>query len=919
MNNVLLQTKLYVPSIRPNVISRPRLIAKLAGQSSQKFVLLSAPAGYGKTTFVTEWVAHLQKKTAVCWLSLDKDDSVPRQFFSYLAAVIKPLTAVHSLLAQYLQSTQPMPIKGLMTAFINDVTPVSTPFNVILDDYHTIDNPEIDEAITFLIDHMPPQMTLVITTREDPSLPLARYRVKGEMSELRADDLRFTPKEATQFLNQMMGLTLSEEEITALDTRTEGWIAGLQLAALSMQGRTDTARFIEAFTGSHRFVLDYLIEEVLQRQPEQMYQFLLQTSILNRLNGSLCDALMGFEASAVAKQKSSRAILDALEKENLFTISLDDQRSWYRYHHLFADVLQSRLVEEESPSHISILHQKASQWYAQNGFQADAIRHSLASQDFEQAAHLIERAWRGMDRTLQSATWLRWAKSLPDDFIRNRPVLSVGYAWALFDAGELETAVHYLDNAEEWLATTDNEEKTAVAHSTKMAVSDEEEFDTLPATIAAARAYHAQAVGDITATIKQAQQALDLLPQEDYLGRAIPYALLGLAYWTSGNLDAAFRALADSMSGFQKAGNKLLAISGTFGLADMRIVQGRLHDAVKLYEQALQLVTTQGEPYVQGTADLYLGLSDLHREMGHQDVANQLLQKSQAVQSQAGEKVYFYRLSFYQAQLNAKQGAFEVALQLLAQAETLFAQIHIPDMRPVSALRARFWVAQGDLSKALRWIDENNLSEVDTLSFLREYEHITLARILIAQFKSEPENHDPKVIQTFLAKLLHAAKDSGRIGSVIEILLLQALVFHAQKDNVAALVALEQALIVAEPEGYCRIFLYEGAPIEQLLSEAAIQGVMPSYVGELLAAFKAEKRETQSNLTSPDQPLLDPLSQRELEILSLIAAGLKNKEIAEQLIISLNTVLYHAKNIYSKLGVNKRMLAVAKAKELDLI
>ena len=418
MPTSILATKLYIPPPRSKAVPRPRLVARLNEGLHRKLTLISAPAGFGKTTLVSEWVAGCERPVA--WLSLDEGDNDLARFLAYLVAALQTITAdMGKGLLAGLQSPQPPPIELILTTLLNEITTIPDHFVLVLDDYHVIDAQPVDHALTFLLEHLPPQMHLVIATREDPQLPLARLRARGQLTELRAADLRFTPSEAAEFLNQVMGLNLSADDIAALETRTEGWIAGLQMAALSMQGRSDTASFIQAFTGSHRFVLDYLVEEVLQRQPERVRSFLLQTAILDRLSGPLCDAVTGRE--------DGRGMLDALERGNLFVVPLDDRRQWYRYHHLFADVLQARLMEEQ-PDQVSGLHRRASAWYEQNGLPSDAIRHALAAEDFERAADLIELAGPMVEESSLTATWLGWVRALPDELVRIRPVLSVRYA-----------------------------------------------------------------------------------------------------------------------------------------------------------------------------------------------------------------------------------------------------------------------------------------------------------------------------------------------------------------------------------------------------------------------------------------------------------------------------------------------------------
>ncbi|MDJ0753011.1 MAG: LuxR C-terminal-related transcriptional regulator [Ardenticatenaceae bacterium] len=918
METNLLQTKLYTPSLRPSLVPRPHLVAKLDGERPCKLILLSAPAGYGKTTLITEWIAQVQQKTTACWLSLDEDDSDPQQFFSYLAAATRSLSDTQSSLSQFLHSPQPLPAKNLMAAFLNDVTPVSTPFALILDDYHVIESAEIDRVMAFLLDRMPPQMTLVITSRSDPGFPISRLRARGELVELRADDLRFSEVEAAQFLQQNMNLTLSPDQIAALENRTEGWIAGLQMAALSMQNRSDVARFIDNFTGSHRFIMDFLLEEVLNQQPAVVQKFLLETAVLDRLSADLCDAVR-------QSLPSSQEILEQLETHNLFLISLDNERRWYRYHNLFAELLQQRLhqnitfhADAEGRS-VAELHSRASQWYEENGPEIKAIHHAIAANDYERTARLIELAWPTMDGTFQTATWLDWAKTIPVDLIRTRPVLNVAYAWALLNGGELEGAEAHLQDAERWLDT--GADTDVSSEESQMIVVDEEQFRTLPASMASARTYYAQAVGDVPNTLKYAQQALDLLPEDDFIRRGPAASILGLVYWADGKLEAAYQTLAMAMNGFRQAGQILFAISGTYGLADMRIAQGRLGEAVKTYERALKLALEQGEPAIRGTTDIYWGLRMLSFERGDTETANRYLLKSEELGEEAALPDWPYRRFRGQARIKEIEGAFDVALKLLDEAERIYIRTPVPNVRPVGALKAQVRIKQSELAKAREWADEQSLSVDDDLSYLREFEHITLARLLIAEYKNTQTERFILEAVSLLNRLLKPALDEQRMGSVLEILVVQALAYEAQGDISSSQMSLERALTIAEPEGYVCLFINEGIPMAQLLSTIADREIMPNYVGKLLAAFEDVGQGSVDTSVQPsaDQPLVDPLSKRELEILMLIAAGLKNKEIADQLVISLNTVLYHIKNIYGKLGVNKRTLAVAKAKEINLI
>jgi LuxR family transcriptional regulator, maltose regulon positive regulatory protein len=931
MSTPILATKLYLPPPHPKVVFRPRLIKRLNEGLQRKLTLISAPAGFGKTTLVSEWLAGEPSgprglpAQQVAWLSLEEGDSDPTRFLTYLIAALQTIVAeLGEGVLGALQSPLPPPTEVVLTTLLNEINSIPNDFILVLDDYHTIDAAAVDQALAFLLEHMPPQMHLVITTREDPQLPLARLRVRGQLTELRATDLRFTPSEAAEFLNQVMALDLSAEQVAALETRTEGWIAGLQLAALSMRGREDVALFVRAFAGDNRYIVDYLIEEVLQRQPERVRRFLLQTSILERLSGPLCDA--------VTEQNDGMVLLDTLERGNLFVVSLDDQRHWFRYHHLFAAVLAARVLQEQ-PALVPILHQRASAWYADNGLPADAIRHALAAKDFARAADLVELVWPAMEGRFQSATWLGWARALPNELVRARPVLSVAYGWAFLNGGELEAAEAHLRNAEWWLDTLAEKSERPEASLTApkggnplgAVVVDQAQFRSLPASIATARAYQAQALGDIPGSVKYGQQALDLLPEEDHQRRGPAAALLSLAQWANGDLDAAHQTLAEAMTNFQKVGNLGFAISGTYGLADIRTTQGRLHEAVKTYTHTLQLALAHGEPLLRGTADLYMGLSELYREQGDPDAAIQNLLHSEALGDQAALPDWRYRLCRIQARFKESQGDLAGALDLLDEAERHYRRTPVPDVRPLAAWKTRVWVAQGRLSEALGWARERGLSVDDELSYLREFEHITLARVLIAEYRRNPADHTIREALRLLDRLLQAAEAGGRVGSVIEILVLQALAHQVQGSLAPAFVALERALRLAEPEGYVRIFVDEGLPMARLLYEALSQEVEADYIRRLLAAFPAVNSE--QTTTAPlraskselVKPQIEPLSERELEVLQLIAEGLANQEIATRLYLSPHTVKVHARNIYGKLGATSRTHAIAKGKALGIL
>jgi LuxR family transcriptional regulator, maltose regulon positive regulatory protein len=910
----ILATKLYIPPARYNLVLRTRLVERLNEGSGRKLILISAPAGFGKTTLVSAWIAGW--KQPVAWLSLDEGDGDPTRFLTYFINALQTVSPdTGSTVLNLLASQQPPPIETLLTSLMNELSALSQEIFFILDDYHALDSKPVDAALAFLLQHMPERMHLVITTREDPDLPLAKIRAQGQLTELRAADLRFTPTEATEFLNSVMDLDLSDVEVAALEARTEGWIAGLQMAAISMQDRGDIPGFIRAFTGSHRFVLDYLVEEVLRHQPEAIRRFLLQTSILGQLCAPLCDAVTG--------QSDGREMLEALERSNLFLIPLDDQRQWYRYHHLFAEVLQSHLREVQ-PDPGQVLHRRASAWFEQNDSIAEAIRHSLAARDHDRAANLIEKIWIVMDRNYQYDTWLGWVRSLPEELVRAHPVLCVGYAWGLLGTGELEASEARLRDAERWLEPADQKAGEPLNNQPPgsdqgMIVVDETEFRSLAASIAAARAYRSLALGDIPGVKMYAREAQASAQDDQSQHYTQAIALLGIAEYASGNLHVAEEGLLKFQALMWRVNDIASAIGITFTLANIKLVQGRLREAVSAYQQSLQQAVDRGAPFFIGASELHRGLSELLCEQNDLDSAARYLQSAQQAGEQGATTGWPQRFYIAQARLKESQGDLAGALVLLEEAERELIRNPLPD-RPVAALIARTWVRMGELSKALFWVREQKLSPDDDLSFMHEFEHLTLARALIARYITDRKDDDLHAALGLLQRLLQAAEDGGRNGSAIEILILQSLAHQAGGDQALALATLERALALAAPEGYVRVFVDEGELMKTLLGELAKEQGHPlqGYLKRLLEAFTRPVAAISVGTGRLKPGLAEPLSERELEVLKLLRSELSGPEIARQLIVSLNTLRTHTKNIFNKLGVNNRRAAVRRAEELDL-
>lgn len=941
----VLVTKLYLPPPPPRIVVRARLIEQLHQGllAGHKLFLICAPAGFGKTTLVSAWIqpanedhgtkarspqeaveakssSHSVPPLQVAWLSLDEGDGDLARFLLYLIHALQSIQPhIGAGILDTLQSAALPSVEPLLTALLNEIAALSDPlmrpagqpephFLLVLDDYHTIESRAVDEALTFLIEHLPPHMHLVITTREDPPFPLPRLRARQQMTELRAADLRFTASEASEFLHQVMELDLSADEVAALETRTEGWIAGLQLAALSMRGHRDISGFVRAFAGDNRYIMDYLIEEVLRRQSEPDRNFLLHTSILARLNGPLCDAVAG--------QSGSNAKLETLQRGNFFLIPLDDSQHWYRYHHLFADVLRMHLITEQ-PEQVPVLHQRASTWYEKYGMAADAIHHAFAARDFERAADLIEMAAPAMHQNRQEATVLGWMQALPEGLFPARPVLSILYVGALMSNGRIEGVESRLQQAQRWLK--DDGDVQDLHEQEEMVVVNQDEFRRLPGSIAMYRAGLALALGNLNEAMSHAREVFDLAPQDDHRARGAAAALLGLAFWTDGELEKAHQLFAEGMAQLRMAGNISDAVGGVIALADIRITQGRLYDAMHTYEGALQLAIENGTPALRGTADMYVGLSELARERNDLQGARELLQQSLEQGEHTGFPRHPYRWRIALARIREAQGDLAGALALLEEAEPLYVSDFFPNVSPVAARKVRLWVAQGKLDEALNWVRQRGLSTDDETSYLREFEQITLVRVLLAHSRSDPSETMTEDALAFLARLLPAAEAGGRMGSAIEIMVLQALAYSAREDLPAALASLERALKLAEPEDYIRIFIDEGADMAALLREAAARKIASNYTGKLLRAFEEQSRVTEDGSHLPvSQPLLEPLSQRELHVLRLLKTELSGPEIARELMVGLSTVRTHTKSIYSKLGVNSRRAAVRRAEELGL-
>jgi len=920
VSSPLIGTKFYRPQSRPGLVARPRLDERLDRGAEGRLTLVSAPVGFGKTTVLAAWLDRDGGRgrdgdgpavgpavgRPVAWLSLDARDSRPATFWAYLVAALQSVVPEVGAGVLPLLQTGQVPTEAVLTTVLNQLAALPDGVTLVLDDYHLADGPVIAEGMGYVLEHLPPQVHLVISTRADPGLPLSRLRARGELVEVRAADLRFTPEEASAYLAAATGLALSADAVTTLEARTEGWIAALQLAALSLRGRPDVDAFVATFAGEDRYIVDYLVDEVLARQPEHLRTFLLRTSVLDRLSGPLCDAVTGGDGG--------RATLDGLDRANLFVLPLDDHRRWYRYHHLFADVLQLHL-RDERPDEVAQLHARASRWYERAGEPVPAVRHALSAGDVDRAAALVELAVPALRRDRQEGTIRGWLHDLPDDVVARRPVLAIGFIGALMAGNEFADVPRRLAEVERRLPRPGGPDVEG------MVVVDTASWERLPGAVELYRAALALLGGDVGGTLRHADLALGRAAPGDDVTLAAASALAGLAHWSLGDLDAAHRGYAASVVGLRRAGHLSDVLGCTITLADLRLVQGRLRDAQATYADAARVSTPPGGPPLRGAADMQVGLSQVALERGDVAAAREHLERAQALGERFGLPQYPYRVRAAGAALREAAGDLAGAVALLDDAQRVYVGDFSPDVRPLAALRARLAVRQGRLDEAEAWARARGVALSDDLSYARECEHLTLARLRLAGSAASAGPRRPAEVEAFVARLLAAATDGGRTGSVLEALVLLALTRQARGDRAGAVAALERALVAAEPEGFAWVVVREGPALVPLLDVVAGRGPLRPYARRLLALARPGDAAVDVVRTAgrPVGELVSPLSAREVDVLRLLATDLGGPEIARHLVVSLNTVRTHTKSIYAKLGVSSRRAALSRARELGLL
>ena len=911
-SDALLATKLFVPRPQPGFVDRPRLVNQLDGGLARGVILICAPAGFGKTVLVAEWAETSQREVA--WLSLDAGDNDPSRFWRHATAALDEARPGMSERIAPLLASPPSPsFEPLVTALINELAqPDEAGVLLVLDDYDRIESQSIHASVAFLLEHRPSELGLVMTSRADPPLPLARLRARGQLTELRAEDLRFTLEEAAALLRGLVGsdISLPDASVAALATRTEGWAAGLQLAALSIQRRSDVSHFVETFSGSHRYVLDYLTDEVLDRQPDRVRSFLLETSVLDRLSGALCDALTG--------RTDSQEMLETIERANLFLVSLDDVRGWWRYHHLFADLLRMRL-QQEQPERVPVLHRGAASWCEQHGLADDAIHHAIAAGEVVWAARLIEGHFDELFLPGERATIQRWLSMLPDELVRSRPRLCLAETHMALVGGDLEEGERTLASAEHAYANAEDEPfepSVGVAGSV---------LANVPAAIGLGHAFLAHWRGDAEGAMAFASRALAELRGGERMLESIARWQLGVAEWLRGRLDEAERAFTDRVSESLAVGERGFAAANCYYLGRVQRAGGRLDAALRTYQHTLEITAGQGEVAPPASGIALVGMAEVAYQRGELEAALE----------QVTEGIHHCR------PLNLRQplatGLATLGLIRLAQGEVAEAREAMDEavgvvpgegvatlLNPVPAQRARLLLALGDVAGAVKWTEERGLGADDEPSYPGEPGYLVLARVLLAQSSTDQA-------LGLLERLNAAAVAQGRTGSVIEIQALRAPALEAAGDEAGALIALAEVLSLAHSEGYVRVFADEGPAMGALLGRLVAahrldpgiaRNVPLHFLGRLMRAFEhgAAAGAPPTRRSGAGVPgLVEALSDRELDVLRLLAAGKRNREIASELYVALDTVKKHVTHIFEKLGAANRTEATARARDLGLL
>ncbi len=889
MSDQILKTKLFVPPTRMEQVPRQRLINRLIQGENGKLTLVSGPAGFGKTTLLSAWIA--QTKLPIGWISLDGGDNDWNRFTQYLIQAFQKISAgFANELIELLYSAKPLNSEEFLPYFINQIAEIQTPFLIVLDDYHVITETKIHDLLLTILEYQPPQMHLVISTRADPPWPLARWRVRGELSEMRMENLRFTPEETFTFLNEIAGLGLSEQDIKQLDAKTEGWAAGLHLAAVSMQKRGDNSGFIQRFAGSNRFVFDYLMDEVFQELPQNIQDFLLETSVLDRLCAQLCDS--------VRADNDSQEILDHLEQMNLFVIPLDDQRCWYRYHPLFAELLR-QISLQKIPEQISVLHHKAREWYQDNGLFSEAIQHAAAEGDIDLVSDMIENNLITVLEHRDLVWLLQWLDTLPPTVIKSRPWLSVAYAHMLLITGSTEDVIRHIQQAENSTANLPIQEQAHIS-----------------SYIAFIQAELSSRSGNMAATIEYARSAMENLPPKDKRLHCSTASTLGTALQRCGFFEDAALAFETGISAGQTIGDSNAVISLYGDLIGLYVERGQLYQAHAACQESLHYIEKSYQKrgrYTPAASHIHFRLStilrhwnDLEGSLTHAKNCNHILERW-GVQ----RRLNLINLAIALHAIGKRTEAH----QTLQEAEQVAKQDSAFWVDNVRATQVSFWLAEGKLEAAEHWVLEKEWKVDDGIDFQDQLLYRTLTQVRIVQGQHGDEDALSEAIG-LLPHLLSMYESAGAIAYLIQTLILQALAFQIKGWQTQALISLKRAVSLGEKGGYIRVFVREGAPLEELLCSLADQWNRTPYIEKLLSAFdKTIKGGEQSGSAL----ILDPLTDRELDVLRCLNSDFTISEIAEELVISVETVRTHIKRIYRKLDVHSRFEATTRAQKQHLL
>ena len=917
----LLTTKLYVPPVRPNIVQRARLVQQIETgiNSNNKLTLVSAPAGFGKTTLISDW--GNETRIPIAWVSLDGGDNDLTRFLGYCVAALRTIKSnIGDASLELQQSPHPPAVERVLTALINELDEIQEHFALVLDDYHVIESPPIHEAVNFLIKHSPRKMHLIIATRTDLPLPIARLRTRVRLTEISEFDMRFTLDEAETYLNDVMQLDLAMKDIAALENRTEGWIAGLQMTALSIKGRGDASGLARALSGKHRFIFDYLMEEVLSRQSAEVQDFMVKTSILNQLSAPICDALMGWSDAAgdttrkrtVTKRLDtvlpSQEILEYMDRENLFIIPLDDERRWYRYHRLFADLLEERLIRVLGDQ-IQDLHRRAGDWYEQNGLIGEAINHLLEAGEFERAADFISKNALTFVYHGNLGTLARWLEVLPKDVKESQPWLSITHAWALSFAGQLDPVASLLQEAEGSLAS----------------ITDEIEVQRLSGIIDALRAYLIAIRGSMPLAADFAREALKVLPDEDLVLRGFTATLLATVLRWTGDLKEAKSAYQEAIAINRSAGAANVLVESLCDLAILQSIEGELQQSISTCHEALSLAEEYYERSgrrLSAHGHVSIQLCSIFRERNDLDLARRYAEEGLALCEEWGQAESLMRAHVEYAHVLQAYGDSDGSIRSIREARQLAS-----DLSPWYEVRTAAWEAhlrlmQGDLTYALQWLNNQDLIINDEVEFQDFETHFPIVRTLIFHGRqlSKPESLPPlnQAIE-ILEQMRSTAESSGAGRYLIEIMILTSLAQDALGEKERAFAMLNKALSLAEPEAFIRVFVDGGEPVRSLLCELEKRKISVPYTGKVLQSMDDQVDVGTTAKVGSTERLIEPLTDREMEVLCLLATHLSSTEIADELIIAASTVRSHIKNIYSKLRVHSRTEAVEKAREIGLL